>query len=304
MSLLLRIAGANLTTISWLRRSLNVLQPRPFRSEDAARLASLVDVSPQELASRLPEYGFFHGRAVTRYFGAVSLSRPHQRFARPQVCPECLHTTGVCRAEWDFSCYTVCEEHLMPMVDQCTSCRRRLTWNRPAVDVCVCGAYIRSADQHHSREGFAYLISKQISAALRGAALALGEGSECKYKFPAWWADLSLDGCMRILTAIGVIDRPLAAIKVAELQRASSEAWRGIVERGLARLQWATVHQGEELQQLAPVIWEGGLESIALDQASLADRQAAQYLAESILRLKFAGRFGSLRGPLSQRSLF
>lgn len=304
MSLLLRIACANLTTISWLRRSLNVLQPRPFRSEDAPLLASLIDVSPQELASRLPSTGVLHGRTVTRYFGAISLSRPHQRFARPQVCPECLHTTGFCCAAWDFSCYTVCEVHLTPMVDQCASCRRRLTWNRPAIDVCVCGAYIRSADRPHPQEGLAYLASRWISAALNGATPTWDEGSEFKDKFPKWWTDLSLDGCMRILMAMGAIDRPLTAIRVAELQRASSQAWQGIVERGLDRLQWAIAHQREELEQLASMIWEGALESIALDHVSPADQRTAQHLAESILGLKFTGRFGSLRGPLSQRSLF
>jgi hypothetical protein len=304
MGLLLRIACANLTTVSWLRSRLNVLQPRPFRSDDAALLASLIDVPMQELATRLPDYGSLHGHAVTRYFGAISLARLHQRFSRPQVCPECLHASGICRAAWDFSCYTICEEHMTPMVDRCASCRRRLTWNRPAVDVCVCGAYIRAVGRPPASKSSSSVVSRRIAATLRNAVSPSSEDSEDAADLPEWWSDLSLDGCMRIVTAMGAIERPLTAIKVASFQHASSDVWQGVVERGLDRLRWATKQQGDELRQLAPVIWEGALESIALDHVALPDRQVADRLAEGVLGQKFSGRFGSLRGQLSQRSLF
>lgn len=305
MSLLLRIASANLVTLSWLRCRLNVLQPRPFRSEDAVSLASLVDVAPRELASRLPDSGWFLGRTVTQYFGVMVLSRVHHRFARPQVCPECLHTTGYCRAAWDFSCYTVCEEHMTRMVDSCAACRRRLTWNRPSIDVCACGAYIRSVDgPRASKQLAAGFISRRISAALLGEVSAPSASLESSDDLPGWWGQLSLDGSMRLLTALGAIERPFSATKVAELQQASSATWQSIVERGLDRLRWVSKRQDEELEQLAPVVWEGCLESIALDHINEPDRQVAQLLAESIFGQRLAGRFGSLRGQLSQRRLF
>lgn len=305
MSLLLRIASANLATISWLRNRLNILQPRPFRSTDAGALASLVDVPAQELADRLPDSGYIHGHVATRYFGTLSLSRAQQRFARPQVCPECLHTTGYCRACWDFSCYTVCEEHMTAMVDRCASCQRRLTWNRPAIDVCICGAYIGSGDPLRTeKEAPALLISRRIAMAIGGERTIPSASLKRQESLPPWWSHVSLDGCLRILVAMGAIDRPLTAFKVAALQQAPSLLWKGIVERGLMRLQWAVAHPDDELKQLASVVWEGGLESIALDHVSHPDRQVAHLLAEAIFDQKFAGRFGSFRGQLSQRALF
>lgn len=187
------------------------------------------------------------------------------------------------------------------MVDRCATCRRRLTWDRPAIDVCLCGAYIRSVDAE-SPEVDGAVFSRRISTTLLDETSV--PGIESDEALPRWWCQLSLDGSARLLTALGAIERPLETIKLAQLYQASTTTWHGIVERGLGRLRQLSRYREGEFTQLAAVVWEGCLESIALDHVSDADRQVAQVLAESIFGRSLAGRFGSLRGQLSQRRLF
>lgn len=73
---------------------------------------------------------FYAGQPLGRsYF----LNRSH-----PRICPECLQLTGHCRTVWDFSLNTACAEHEILLSEVCPNCKRAISWNRPALQVCNC----------------------------------------------------------------------------------------------------------------------------------------------------------------------
>jgi hypothetical protein len=69
MSWVLRVATANLVSMSWLRSRLTIVQPRPFNAADSLKLATVLAADPSELHARLPVYGRVDGIPAILYFG-------------------------------------------------------------------------------------------------------------------------------------------------------------------------------------------------------------------------------------------
>jgi hypothetical protein len=301
MSWVLRVATANLVSMSWLRSRLTVLQPRPFNAADSLKLAAVLAADPSELRARLPVHGRVDGIPAILYFGQTTLAAPCLRFRRPQICTTCLHCLGYCPGAWDYSCHAVCPIHHVPMIDQCVSCKRPLTWDRPSIDVCKCGAYIQSNSGEPSEVyKAAGLFSRLISAHVAGQAHSCEQAA----LLPAWWARATLDGIMRIIVAMGIVDRADCAVHFPSLHRLSSGAWALIVARGLERLMQVEASDSARMTSLRRTVWEGGLESLALKRVSSIDAQIAELLLQRIFARRLSARFGASRGVLSQQSLF
>lgn len=60
------------------------------------------------------------------------------QFAR--FCPDCLSEHGYWRLEWELNFYDVCHRHEVWLIDQCSSCGEKVTWNRPQLIRCRCGS--------------------------------------------------------------------------------------------------------------------------------------------------------------------
>lgn len=69
-----------------------------------------------------------------------SLSWQPLRLQRPAICCMCIEETGYVDACWDLSAFSVCPSHLAPLVGRCHSCGQGLSWNRPGLLTCKCGA--------------------------------------------------------------------------------------------------------------------------------------------------------------------
>ena len=112
--------------------------PRNFYSYpcDLSPLAALVGETPETLAS-MASWPTRRGRCR---FGAFDLSTMQVDIFRPKLCPRCLKESGTCKRIWDLRCVVVCPEHGCWLIDRCESCRTRLSWNRPTIDRCGCGA--------------------------------------------------------------------------------------------------------------------------------------------------------------------
>lgn len=259
MSWALRVATANLVSMSWLRSQLTILQPRPFNAGDCFKLAAFLAADPLELRARLPAYGRLDRSPAIVYFGQTTAAAPCLRFRRPQICPACLHGLDHCPAAWDYSCHAVCPIHCLAMVDKCADCRRPLSWDRPSIDVCKCGAYIR-ADRVEPSEAHkvAGLFSRVISAHVTGEA----HRCELAALMPAWWTMATLDGIMRITIAMGVVSRDGCAVRFSSLHRLSSPAWALIVARGLDRLMQMESSDRARMASLRRTVWEGVLISM------------------------------------------
>lgn len=296
MSWILRNASANLVTVSWMRCRLGIVKPRPFRAEDAPGLSCLIDSPVIDLATRLPRDHAI-GQGGLRYLGHTFTSRAYVRSRNPQVCSLCVHSLGFCLAEWDIAAYAVCCDHGVLMIERCASCKQLLSWDRPAVDVCRCGQYIVGPDRPvHAVE------VRALSSIIRKVVRA-GEMTSADLPLPAWWNRLSLDGALRLVVAMGASRGGFENARSSTTYRATVEHWAQFAGRGLKRLcdYESSCDAGKVL--LAPQVWEGGLESIIRRFSQPVDRQVATLLLEQIFGRTVGGRFGSLRGDLSQQKL-
>src|SRR5215210_4650818 len=71
------------------------------------------------------------GRAVPQY--AI---RPE----RSKLCPGCLRESPYARRIWDLIPITVCPIHKCLLLDECPTCKARITWLRTRISHCKCGA--------------------------------------------------------------------------------------------------------------------------------------------------------------------
>lgn len=62
----------------------------------------------------------------------------------PRYCPCCLSEDLYWRAEWELFFHDACSTHGTWLIDQCSSCGNKLTWDRDSIGRCKCGADLRA----------------------------------------------------------------------------------------------------------------------------------------------------------------
>jgi hypothetical protein len=63
---------------------------------------------------------------------------------RARVCPDCVEDLGFIEATWNINLFVACPVHERPAAWFCPQCKKLLSWGRPAMLRCGCGAPIRS----------------------------------------------------------------------------------------------------------------------------------------------------------------
>lgn len=61
-----------------------------------------------------------------------------------RYCPQCLIEDGTWKVEWELNFYDVCHHHQVWLVDQCTTCGKKLTWQRAQLTRCSCGSILHA----------------------------------------------------------------------------------------------------------------------------------------------------------------
>lgn len=69
-----------------------------------------------------------------------SLSCGHIRLSKPAICPQCVASNGYIDAFWDLSVAVACPIHFCRAVDRCPKCEQPISWFRPGLLKCGCGA--------------------------------------------------------------------------------------------------------------------------------------------------------------------
>lgn len=67
------------------------------------------------------------------------------RLNQPAFCPLCVQEKGFIDAFWDLSVSIACPDHCCPPLRHCTACAKPMTWFRPGLLRCRCGATIGHA---------------------------------------------------------------------------------------------------------------------------------------------------------------
>lgn len=136
---------------------------------DPTRLARLAGVDPQRLKAFSCHES--HQRAAWVEYRGSAVGRTKLRNGIPQVCQKCLRTNGYARAVWDFLYVTACPEHQIELIERCGACGNYLSWLRPGVDVCRCGALISATPPRHANGG-ATAISALVECILHKTSSA------------------------------------------------------------------------------------------------------------------------------------
>ncbi|PPD55087.1 MAG: hypothetical protein CTY12_01905 [Methylotenera sp.] len=61
-----------------------------------------------------------------------------------RFCPHCLAESGYWKVEWELNFYDVCHQHQVWLVDQCSSCGNKISWNRNQLGRCSCGSILHA----------------------------------------------------------------------------------------------------------------------------------------------------------------
>lgn len=201
-----------------------------------------------------------------------------------QVCPECLERSAVARVEWDLMGYTACPVHRKLLVDRCADCGRALQPNRPAVDVCRCGAFLSrpegpGQDADPGMLAWCHWLSKAVMGAIGGQArpeplLASFDG-------------LSIDGWYRLCICLG---GGVRALRGAHLNAAcpwlDTAAVHEILRQGLDAMR--DVDAGRPLRIELGMGCGDSLAEQAVRGITLEDRKAASGLR---MRLRLPSRW-------------
>lgn len=62
------------------------------------------------------------------------------RLSKPRICPQCIAESGYIDAFWDLRAAIACPIHARRAIDVCPSCGGALSWFRPGLLTCRCGA--------------------------------------------------------------------------------------------------------------------------------------------------------------------
>lgn len=301
MSLLLRTATANGLSLHALRDLCGIATVRPLYAHDAVHVAPVLGIPVADLEELLMAKAQHMGGNALRYLEHVFVRTGFLRTVKPQICPICIHRNGYCRAVWDCVFYTDCHVHHIPLMDRCGVCQSPLNWYRPAIDVCRCNGYLKGdSEDLQGQDRKSLWLSAWIASRLEDHV----DSAVMPSVFPNWLTELSIDGLCSIVHAFGVCSAPHQTVQShAQRKGGSTGHWRVVAQRGLSRLEQLNSRQ-LELSGLSDLVWEGGLEGVALRCTQQADRQVAQMLMQKVFGKNATARFGSHRGPLSQLTLF
>jgi hypothetical protein len=73
--------------------------------------------------------------------GLVDLEHNH-----PKICPECVRQLGYIQGPWDLRFMVGCPVHGVQALSECSNCNEPLSWFRPAMLTCRCGAILESTN--------------------------------------------------------------------------------------------------------------------------------------------------------------
>lgn len=300
--LCLRVLNSNGVNLNWLRRRIGVGTTTMLSASLAHQIGPILGIPIDWLQVNLPEAASSRTSTV-RCGGQVYTARNHLRIHKPQVCPTCVALKGYCSRLWEPSLSTVCLEHDCYLIDECRTCGTQLRWERRAIDVCDCGAYIGQSSLQVSHRPTAEAAALQRTLEDR---LVRTESRDFQPipGLPAAFAGLSADGLTTAILALGVLPRALAVTPAACRQRnLRSAEVQLLIGRALARLEVASA-SGLGLSALRDLVADALLRRMLSVFSHPNDRSIAfRLLSEIGLDQPKASMQGS-HPSLSQLSLF
>jgi hypothetical protein len=297
LGLVLRMCRANSISLQRLLDWLRLPGVTRLGLPEVARLAHVVQVSPDWLGSRLP-------RQISAAQGWAFLKQHWSRalaFRTPsvQVCAQCIHASGYAKAVWRLAGMVACPQHDRLLTMQCTHCGEPVMWNRPSIDVCRCGRHLAASDASPSSGVRSWC--QWLEARAWGRVPDVPRRDDV----PTWLDQLSADGAWCLVYSFGVRDRPHARVSARLASHAPDlPATAQLIDRGLQNLRSIDPLSPTSIKAAMPFAHEQALEGLADNGVWPADRSIAERWLEWIQQRPLRGRVGSGRWRSRQLALF
>lgn len=125
------------------------------------------------------------------------------RLTKPAVCVHCITEDGYADACWDLSAFTACPRHHCALVDSCLGCGAGLSWFRPGLLTCRCGARLASASSAAADPATVALMAV-LQAKVRGESIV---GMKDSSGLPLeWLSTVPLGTLLRLLQVLAKFD--------------------------------------------------------------------------------------------------
>ena len=122
------------------------------------------------------------------------------RLMRPEICPACLVENGQVDVCWDLSAFVACPSHGTRLVGRCSACKSALSWFRPGLLTCSCGANL-AADLGEPASSPLVSMMRVLQAKVHGEAVATvvnDDGLPLDHLF-----GMQLDTMVRVVSILG-----------------------------------------------------------------------------------------------------
>lgn len=308
----LRMASENhLVGLQQVKRWLGRSQYSVLDGEDAPILQQWFGADVDELRFALGRIATGRGERDYEYAGQAIGRSYFVNRSYPRICPACIEGDGICRLAWDVSLVVACERHGGLLVDRCHYCQKFLTWNRPAVDTCVCSTRLVEPQSIRTAEPleiqFSDWVSRRIDMNREDVEHEAPRPQSLTALMSLLWP-LSLDGGLHIAYALGTAagyesgeDSELGAASTRpreQLQKARQMLRRaGMLSEKIAKQEILSFRVSR------PSVVIGLLAEAAAAQASPQDRSLAHSLLLTIMHQK-SSKWSGTHPQLSQISLF
>jgi hypothetical protein len=81
-----------------------------------------------------------------------------------RMCPECVNENGYLDYMWEVAFSSACPYHGIQLIDTCSECSSKLSWDRVHIEMCKCGADLTQARTTMADEKLLYYNTKMWAA--------------------------------------------------------------------------------------------------------------------------------------------
>lgn len=156
------------------------------------------DITTLQTLSNKASHHAYHSKILNENLKR-SASTPQFDLKRAFFCPQCVQDDGYIEAFWSLSYAVGCPKHGCVPITQCDECGEKVSWFRPGLLTCRCGA--NYADQSLEKlDGPVFELMKVIWLKVHGLPLG-GLKNQCGYPMKDF-GELSLSSLLLIMNVL------------------------------------------------------------------------------------------------------
>lgn len=140
---LLRLAEENgLSSVAPILKLAGIGEDKARYAEQPVEVLESVTGHPLKTLAHLP---LTNPLTNIQQVSGHPVSKGYSILSTPKICPCCIKEAGYTPAYWDLIAVQGCYKHQQSLVTECHQCHAKLTWKRPGLLTCKCGADLSGA---------------------------------------------------------------------------------------------------------------------------------------------------------------